>query len=62
VTPRDPVALADALEDVARKRAFPTQSVEPAAKRAITRRYDFDRHVSRTRSMLERARREAGFA
>ena len=62
VAPRDPGALADAMQDVALKRTFPTHSVEPAARRAITRRYDVDRHVSRTRAMLERARREAGVA
>ena len=62
VSPRDPLALADAMEDVARRRSFPTQSVEPEAKRAIMRRYDLGRHVSRTRSLLERGRREAGFA
>ncbi len=62
VAPRDPVALANAMEEIARKRSFPSQAVEPAAKGAITRRFDLDRHVSRTRSMLERSRREARFA
>lgn len=58
VRPRDPTALADAMEEVARKRSFPTHTVEAVAKREILRRHDPDRHVSRARSILERAHRE----
>jgi glycosyltransferase involved in cell wall biosynthesis len=52
---RDRTALAGAMEHLALRRAFPTHSVHPEARRAILRRHDPDRYVSRTRSILQRA-------
>ena len=55
----DRTALADAMVAIARGRSFPSQAVDASAREAIRRRYDPDRHVSRTRSILDRARQES---
>lgn len=62
IPPRNRTALADAMEDLALRRIFPTHSVDREARRAILRRYDPDRHVSRTRSILQRTREDPRFA
>jgi glycosyltransferase involved in cell wall biosynthesis len=59
VPSRDRDALADAMEEIARRRSFPERSVDPVAQGEIRRRHDPDRAVSRTRSLLTRACQEA---
>jgi glycosyltransferase involved in cell wall biosynthesis len=53
VPSRDPSALADAMETISTRRAFPSQSIDSSARAAIGRRYDPADHVRRMRSIFE---------